>query len=273
METFPTKLVTLHIDDMEQGRMADRVCRLLLKNRRTLQNLMLGCERYLVFKKSMEDEDFLIFDYLTIIVHEKLRNHTMTSQAATQDTGLTGPILSVETLHLIGYSFTPSSLPRQNPLFAPDKIKSLVVESCDGWEETTCLPSPMALSMDNVPILQSFALRQEACTDIFQIQIVSFLQGFEGLQHLHMLLEGTGPFIDPDCFIKNHGKTLTTLVWEQRTSRMTDIKISTNTGTKGDYFGFVTEVAVGCLMLKELGLIMSVNSDGTAYDSEVRYLL
>lgn len=40
------------------------------------------------------------------------------------------------------------------------------------------------------------------------------LQRVRGLQHLHILLEGTGSFLDPDCFINNHGKTLRILVWE-----------------------------------------------------------
>lgn len=122
-------------------------------------------------------------------------------------------ILSVKSLHLIGYRFEPPTASGQIPLFALDEISSLALWSCNDWDTTGSLPSPTTVVTKSfVPRLQSFALRQERCTSPFQSILILFLQGIPGLQNLHVLLEGTGAFIKPDCFLTSHGATLKTLV-------------------------------------------------------------
>ena len=86
--------------------------------------------------------------------------------------------------------------------------------------------------------------------------------------HLHVLLEGAGSLLDPDCFIPYHGETLHTLVWEQGTGRRKNVRFSTNVGheDQANYSSYVFKIATGCESLRELGLVFNVADDGASYN-------
>lgn len=116
-----------------------------------------------------------------------------------------------------------------------------------------------------LPRLRSFRLRQEGVDAPFQESLAAFLLATKNFVHLHVLLEGSGPFLSPDCFVHNHGSTLWTLVWDQRQKSRKGIDEYTHTATQPMMYSALESICANCRNLQELGVAMNAFGEDTTW--------
>lgn len=165
------------------------------------------------------------------------------------------PSLELQSLHLIG--FDPSLLLETQilPLLNLNNLQSLSLESCDEWGDIPTLPSTTTSSnITWIPRLQNFRVRREASNAMFQEHLKAFLSSFRGLVNLSILLNGPGPMLEPACFIKNHGSSLETLVWDQRSGPRREFGITITHFNIECTHRSLSEISHGCPNLRELGI-------------------
>ena len=243
---------------MHSGNGCAFLCRTIVENHSSLRHLKLGCEGLISDPPDREyhfTDDMLGEFERAIELFEPQRYSTL---------------LQLQTLHLIGFDFRKLTADAEAPflgLSALSRINALILESCFVEGATFSLLSPQtAIGSTWTPKLQSFSLRYEKSDATFQQQVTAFLGSFTGLVHLSVLLEGSGGYVNPDCFIKNHGKTLETLVWDQRSKPRTSVRESTNILNDDVRLFRCTElIAQGCPSLRELGLSLAPCGNSLTY--------
>lgn len=100
--------------------------------------------------------------------------------------------------------------------------------------------------------LKSFSLRYEAFNEQTPVpDIEAFLLSFKGLRSLQVLLEGFAA-IDLENILKSHGKTLKTLVWDER--RGPRRSMAESTATIRGATGHLEAIASSCPELTSLGI-------------------
>lgn len=144
------------------------------------------------------------------------------------------------------------------------KLTSLCLESCFNLRQgfPTLSPQRIPDAPPLLPQLRSFRLRQECSDASIQDGLKAFLLASKGLVRLAVLLEGSGPFLPPDCFVGNHGSTLRTLVWDQRQGARTKLDESTNTATAFMMSSSLDKIVEKCPNLRELGLAVDALTSG-----------
>ena len=240
-------LEKLHAADMDPQNGFAFLCRMMVENHSSLRHLKLGCEGLI---SSPPEREYRFTDDMLGDFERAIE--------------LFGPqrystLLQLQTLHLIGFDFRKLTADSEAPflgLSGLSRINALTLESCFVEGATFSLLSPQtAIGSTWTPKLQSFSLRHEKTDATFQQQVMAFLGSFTGLVHLSVLLEGSGEYLNPDCFIKNHGKTLKTLVWDQRSKPRTSVRTSTTIlNDDVDLPPYTELIAQGCPSLRELGL-------------------
>lgn len=255
-----SNLITLHYKDLNPYRLSFEVSESLVKNRNTLRHLKLGFEKFLTLRNSTLSNHELetifgaqkhFYDEMEYSLHE----HGLQDK----DTQDLGAWLCLETLHLICFDVTEKSLPD----FNFRNLKSLRLESCTKEPGLFSLLGVRSSKNGStwVPQLTSFHLRHESSTTAFQTSLKAFLLSFTGLIHLSLLLEGSNPVPSIAPFLKNHGATLQTLVWDQRSEprhlalRPTDFFQDSCSPCIISY----------CPNLRELGLAAKVTHDNVSY--------
>ena len=93
------------------------------------------------------------------------------------------------------------------------------------------------------------------------LQVVErFLSSFVGLEHLSIIMGGKGvsslKWLKPRCFIKGHGRSLKTLVWEGRQRFRSKWDVDNVVPLRSDAnFQELDDICEGCPNLMELGNI------------------
>lgn len=248
-------LEKLHVADMEPSYSVHFVPRIMISSHSSLKHLKLGCERFiarpcLLGGNPLAEEE--LYDFTDEMLGDFKRALKCTGRQRS------GMLLQLETVHLIGFDFRKLTTDSEAPfleLSELSRLEVLTLESCFIEGATLSLLSPQtALGLTWTPRLQSFHLRYEKSDAMFQHQVRAFLGSFTGLVHLSVLLEGSGGYIDPDCFIENHGRTLKTLVWDQRSKPRTLVGQSTSIPLDHSFRYCIYAIARGCPGLRELGL-------------------
>ena len=259
-------LEKLHVADMDPHCSSQIVPKIMISSHSSLKHLKLGCERFianpcLLGGNPLAEQE--LYDFT-----DDMLGHF---EGALRCTGRSrsSMLLQLETLHLIGLDFRKLTADSEAPfleLSELSRLKVLTLESCFIEGATLSLLSPQtALGLTWTPRLQSFSLRYEKSDAAFQHQVRAFLRSFTGLVHLSVLLEGSGGSIDPDCFIKNHGRTLKTLVWDQRSKPRTLVGQPTSIPLDSSVRCCAGAIARGCPGLRELGLSLRYAS-GLPYE-------
>jgi len=266
----PGKLNTLHFGDIALDSSSCWLTGLVAKNARSLKNLKLGRERQLATGKMRGDRALArdkVVEFTKKLCEGLLEAGEGLENSHDQNSG--GPIsqatlLIVNSFHLIGLDFTHFNKKGNPALLDLDTLNSLTLESCFSGDGTVHLLSLTGSGSGTSwkPRLKTFVLRQESVTDTFNANLHTFFEAFSGLVHLSVLLEGPGHYLYPSCLIENHGTTLQTLVWEQRTGRQLVVGESTHTkGPASDKLAAL--ISRRCPNLRELGLVMESHLDGT----------
>ena len=146
----------------------------------------------------------------------------------------TDTTLSLEALRLCGLHLA-AAIRYDGPKIDLTNLTTLTIESCfimrSAFEQLAARGA-INLTTPSKMRLKSFYLRHEKSgirvdEDIEQL-LFMFLCSFQGLEDLHVLLEGPGPrrWALAPILIK-HGQTLRTLVWDKRTGPRMKVQKST----------------------------------------------
>ena len=136
------------------------------------------------------------------------------------------PVLKLESLKLTGWDLRPFVNGSYRPITDFNSLTSLTLESCCGL--TDGLPQ-LARKSDNeavnrLPNLQSLTIRREIDVNPeFTRDLDHFLRNLSPLRALYILLSGDYFVRSSKEFLKVHGATLRTLVWDERLGRRYDL--------------------------------------------------
>lgn len=120
-------------------------------------------------------------------------------------------------------------------------LTALRLESCSGLDEV------MADFVGKDPQratpfrLTSLFVRHELGSEAFAQHLTAFLTSFAGLPHLSLLLEGHGRAVRKAPILEMHGKTLHTLVWDERERSRKDTKTDTALVPNDNSLGIVPQ--------------------------------
>ncbi|KAL8832492.1 MAG: hypothetical protein Q9170_004863 [Blastenia crenularia] len=138
-----------------------------------------------------------------------------------------------------------------------NSLTSLNLQSCSGLEGALTTLAAVKDQKGRFSGLQlrSFSIRHESRNVQIKTQILDFLVSFEGLTHLSVLLEISEPNRPPDLVsvLAKHGKSLTSLVWDERPGKRESFAISTQEYTLPG-LGTLSTIAALCPDLVQLGI-------------------
>ena len=206
----------LTIADLNIDQKCEWPSRLIMHNRKTLKHLSLG----------------LLSTIARCRIQERLNHKLPTSFAETTEG--TSPssepatgILFLESLALNGLNLENIVGGVLNSQIDFKFLTALRVESCSELDNAfTAL-----VGNDNSTLtalnLTSFFLRHEERHPAFAQNLTLFLTSFTGLKHLSLLIEGQSQAMSKGPILEMHGKTLRTLVWDERSGPRKGTKTDT----------------------------------------------
>ena len=263
-------LTTLDVGDMDPYFEMFWPAKSVANSHKSLTHLKFGCEKCVAGSyldgKYFAPRDALAF---TRNMNDDIRGSLpacpQKSSKPGEESSLPKSVLTIESLHLVGIDCRVTPEVGGPMMWDTDKLTSLCLESCFNLGQTFPTPSvPRSPDVPRLlPQLRSFSLRQENSDASFQAGLKAFLLGTKGLVHLAVLLEGSGPFLPPDCIVGNHGSTLQTLVWGQRQGLRDKLDESTDTATPAMMVSPLGKIALECPNLRELGLAVSILTNDT----------
>ena len=168
-------------------------------------------------------------------------------------------VVRFESLSLVGLDLLAFVNGSIKPVFDFNSLSVLVIESCAGLE--TAFPLLMGAAAGRRKVksglrLHSLTIRHEDNSDEFSPELENFLLSLKPLARLHILLEGKRQVtIELDKVLQVHGKSLRSLIWEERSGPRTGLKYET-TYVPEDH-QILKLVAEHCPGLKALGIPIS----------------
>lgn len=262
-KTFFTALVRLVLCDIDPWDACYWIVHLLLRNRSKLRELQIGYERELAddFARAIRRSKVLVsginndFDSFLPSFKEDYKNKTA---------------LNLDTLRLINYDI--SDLQFHGPrLFDIFQLQTLCIESCDvGSAFYNAAVGLTKLKSGSALRLKTFRLRHEDPDDLIDQDLNAFLSSFSGLVHLSILLERSDLWFSVDSIIRHHGKTLETLVFDQRKGPQLSPDFDTHM-IPIPYLDnpHLTDICDGCPNLRELGISVGWSHNGLNISSGV----
>lgn len=226
---------------------------LVVNNFRVLRHLQIGSEVDLAliyardgslgaYRSDRTRELVEGLDFMYLDVHQ----HSDDEQA--------DPNLRLESLHLCGFDLNMLVEDLDEPMIDFNNLGTLVLESCAGLDEALGLlmgaevaPSETLGALR----LHSFVIRHENATDDFMLELEAFLVSLKPLTKLHALLEGDQQLANLPKVLKVHGKTLGSLIWDQRTGPRKVIEEDTSIFPND--IAHLRAIAKYCTNLKSLG--------------------
>lgn len=244
----------LVITDLNIQRKCEWPSRLISQNRNTLRHLKIGVMNTVV-------RDYAIHNFLS---HHELPSSF--AECAKEELPVsereTMPTLSLETLSLYGLNLENVVGGALGLDIDFNSMTGLRFESCSG------LTQAFALLMGNggaqktkLGSLKSFILRHEDGSQAFAQHLIAFLICLPGLSHLSILLDRCSKAIRTEQILGVHGKTLQTLIWEQRTGPRADTKSNTSVFRNSN----LKYISLNCPNLKALGLAIDWPSINRSY--------
>ena len=175
---------------------------------------------------------------------------------------------SVEELELCGIDLfkLQAQMDQRWRLFDFGNLNTLVLEQCSGLAHTldhlkaTAGQGKCRLDLN----LKSLTIREDSYDEGMYSIIEQFLCSFQGLTCLYVLLDGFYPHsIAP--VLKEHGKTLRTLIWDERSGR----RFSEAEGVHVflEPLGHVSNVAKYCPEMRALGI--AIDWDAITWSDEL----
>lgn len=130
-------------------------------------------------------------------------------------------------------------------------LTSLILASCSGLDQGFALLTGHDGSQKTkLSALKCLTVRHEDGSQLFARHLTAFLTSLFGLNHLCVMLDGCGSAVFQEEILDVHGKTLRTLVWEERSGPRTYAHVDTSLRC----WGQLGQVFRKCRNLRVLGL-------------------
>ena len=233
-------LQSLVITDLNIDQKCEGPSRLIMQNRTTLKHLVLGILSTIA-RCPIQDRPN----------HKLPISFTEMAKETSPSSDLEMEILSLESLALIGLNL--EDIVGGGPFGLGIDINiltALEVKSCSGLNEAfTFLVGRHAAAFK----LKSFFLRHEEESPAFAQNLTDFLTSFTGLKHLWLLIEGQSRALNKGPILEMHGKTLRTLVWDERKRPRKGTNKDTALFLRNNGLGLISRKCPG---LTALGLCM-----------------
>jgi len=210
-----TNLITLRIGSLESGVDGDWPVYLIAGSCETLRHLHLGHGTRLALAHGavLDQGDF------GSVTQELLSSVDIQITLVGIDPEFSMPL---ETLALCGLDAERIVQGATRHIIDFSSLRTLVLESCS---DVTGAFGKLSQERQNPPIekvtsrltsLKSFSLRHETSNGLFQKKLELFLCSLLPLEHLYVLLEGGQRPQKLAVILKIHGKSLRSLVWDER---------------------------------------------------------
>ena len=175
--------------------------------------------------------------------------------------GTSTSVVRLESLSLIGLDLLAFVKGSIEPVFDFNSLSVLILESCAGLEAAFALLMGGGAGTGRRKAksglrLHSFTIRHEGTTGEFSPELETFLLSLKPLARLHVLLEGDYiDTIDLEKVLQVHGKSLHSLIWEERSGPR--IALGEETTYMPEDHEILKLVAKHCPGLKALGIPLS----------------
>lgn len=244
------------ITDLNIGQRCEWPSKLIVQNRDTIRHLHLGvvstvAQNYAIHSRPGQYE-------LPALFREMAKEELIAFERDMMR------MFSLETLGLYGLNFADVVEGALGFQIDFDSMTSLRLESCSGLNEAfTILMGHDASQIATLSTLQltSFFLRHESVDQTFTQHLTTFLTSFTGLNHLGLLLEGHTQAMSRAPILEKHGKTLHTLVWDERRGPRKETNTVTSLHLKDNNLNLISKK---CPNLQTLGLSMRWRMPATA---------
>lgn len=167
--------------------------------------------------------------------------------------GWTVPTLRLDSLSLCGFDVSVIVQELPAPLVDFNNLSSLVIQSCSGLNEALrMLMGTNTARRKTMGALQlrTLIIRHEDVDDAFMPIPKAFLMSLCPLTTLHVLLEGRSDIEILEESLEPHGKSLESLVWDERYVPRSHIQVDTCWAEKLT----LRHIAKHCIKLKALGI-------------------
>jgi len=223
-----------------------QISELIAKNRSTIRHLELGFERYIAMNTFY-------------LVNERRYDLSRAQEKFWEVFQERESWLYLNSLRLMFFNFSKKSF----LAFDFQNLVSLRLESCirDSEILSFLTVSNSTSNMTKMSKLTSFYLRHESLNTAFHANLKAFLLSFSGLKHLSLLLQGIDPVASITPFLKNHGATLESLVWDQQFKQRLCAAIRTDVMKDRPSYKYKEEIAMVCPNLRELGLVSEISCE------------
>ena len=247
-------LSTLRIAELGRGSLSPT--ELLIRNFSSLRHVVLGSESLIAKPYALDgrvdDEEDRRAQLTDVFAH-------FVNAIAPALSGTSTSVVRFESLSLIGldlFAFVKGSI---EPVFDFSSLSVLILESCAGLEAAFPLLMGAGAGRRKAKSglrLHSLTIRHEDTSDIFSPELEAFLLSLKPLACLHVLLEGTCQVtIELDKVLQVHGKSLRSLIWEERSGPRIGLEDET-TYVPEDHQNLKL-VAKHCPGLKALGIALN----------------
>ncbi len=223
-----------------------QISELIAKNRSTIRHLELGFERYIAMNTFY-------------LVNGRRYDLSRAQEKFWEVFQERESWLYLNSLRLMFFNFSKKSF----LAFDFQNLVSLRLESCirDSEILSFLTVSNSTSNMTKMSKLTSFYLRHESLNTAFHANLKAFLLSFSGLKHLSLLLQGIDPVASITPFLKNHGATLESLVWDQQFKQRLCAAIRTDVMKDRPSYKYKEEIAMVCPNLRELGLVSEISCE------------
>lgn len=178
--------------------------------------------------------------------------------------GLEPPVdLSLESVYLCGLDFRSVIQGEMALDIDFNDVIELRLESCPGLSQAFSLltgqgdSSRLALGA-----LRDLLVRLEDPDPNFSTSLESFLTSVRGLNHLQVLIDKALAVQNLESILKVHGKTLETLVWDERRGPRTQLNASTSLLSSN--IGNLRVISQNCPSLTLLGIPLNWEAIGSS---------
>ena len=194
--------------------------RMVVSNQQTLRDLELGAEYHVI---EAYNDKIILDDLQPVqeITSSFIDGLTLASRRPQRGTATFLPQL--ESLRLCGINLTGLML-RGVGFINVENITTLVLESCINFASAVSVMNSArnttkSSSVLGLQRLSSLVLRYERTTQAFRGELETFLVSLPPLKNLSVLLEGSDDPMALHTILDLHGKTLRTLLWDERPER------------------------------------------------------
>ena len=234
-------LLYLTIADLNIDQNCEWPSKLIMHNRSTLKYLKLGISSTII-RCPIQDR----------LKHKLPTSFAETTKGALPPSEPAMKMLALESLALSGLNL--EDIVGGGVLNSQIDFKLLTVfrvESCSRLNEALAAIVGNGNSTLSALKLTSFFLRHEEGDPAFAQNLTLFLTSFTGLKHLSLLIEGQSRAMRKGPILDVHGKTLRTLVWDERIGPRKSTKTDTALFLKDNGLGLIS---LRCPKLYALGL-------------------